>query len=174
MWQLMVSAPVIYFPYGFCTNKDSYCSNFLVLYLQVYASQEAETLAVHSLFTMQNTEALKRNLRNVQKRRVFAQRVTYIKIVQSASVDSYKNYSYIIDIVTSALRAYTKYNFWFLSLNRNLSSFGMSCFISSFSAELFTNHIPFVMVTAKEEIWRLMLLLKQSVGYGVARSLHVT
>jgi len=67
--------PAIYFPYGFCTNKGSYCSNFLALYLQVYASQEVETLAVHSLFTIQNTEAIKRNVR---KWRVYAQRVTYV------------------------------------------------------------------------------------------------
>ena len=74
-----MQAPVTYFPYGFCTSKDSYCSNFLALYLQVYVSQEAETLAVHSLLTtyIQNTEAIKRNLRNVRKRQVFAQRVTY-------------------------------------------------------------------------------------------------
>ena len=39
----------------------------------MYVSQEAETLAVHSY---KNTEAIKRNLRNLQKRRVFAQRVT--------------------------------------------------------------------------------------------------
>jgi len=49
-------------------------TNFLAL---VYVSQEAETLAVHSLFTIQNTETIKKNLRNVRKRRVFAQRVTY-------------------------------------------------------------------------------------------------
>ena len=61
--QALIQAPAIYLPYGFCTNKDSYCSNFLVLYFQVYVSQEAETLAVHSLFTIQNTEAIKRNLR---------------------------------------------------------------------------------------------------------------
>ena len=43
----------------------------------MYVSQEAETLAVHSLLTIQNTEAIKKNSRNVLKRRVFAQRVTY-------------------------------------------------------------------------------------------------
>ena len=32
-------------------------------------SQEAETLAVHSLLTIQNTEAIKKNLRNVRKGR---------------------------------------------------------------------------------------------------------
>jgi len=32
-----------------------------VLYLQVYVSQEAETFTVHSLFTIQNTEAIKWN-----------------------------------------------------------------------------------------------------------------
>ena len=37
-------------------------------------------MAVHSLFIMQNTEAIKRNLRNVQKRQVFAQRVTHIPV----------------------------------------------------------------------------------------------
>ena len=52
-------------------------SNFLALYLQVYASQEAETLAVHSLLTIQNTEIIKRNLKNVRKWQVFAQRVTW-------------------------------------------------------------------------------------------------
>ena len=71
-----MQAPAIYFLYGICTNKGSYCSNFLALYLQVYVLQDAETLAVHSLFTIQNTEAIKRNLKNVRKRRVFAQRVT--------------------------------------------------------------------------------------------------
>jgi len=71
----------MYFPYGFCTNKDSYCSNFLALYLQVYVSQEAETLAVHSLFTIQNTEAIKRDSRNVRKRWVFVQRVKYIFVI---------------------------------------------------------------------------------------------
>ena len=30
----------------------------------MYVSQEAETLAVHSLFTIQNTEAIKRNVKN--------------------------------------------------------------------------------------------------------------
>jgi len=27
----IIQMPVIYFPYGFCTNKDSYCSKFLAL-----------------------------------------------------------------------------------------------------------------------------------------------
>ena len=43
----------------------------------MYVSQEAETLAVHSLLTIQDTDVIKRNSRNVRKRRVFAQRVTY-------------------------------------------------------------------------------------------------
>jgi len=50
----------------------------VVLQLQVYVSQEAETLAVHSLLTIQNIDAIKRN---VQKWWVFAQRVTTIKLV---------------------------------------------------------------------------------------------
>ena len=44
----------------------------------MYVSQEAEILGVHSLLTIQDTEAIKRNSRNVRKRRVFAQRVTFI------------------------------------------------------------------------------------------------
>ena len=40
-------------------------------------SQEVETLTVHSLFTIQSTEAVKKILRNVRKRWVFAQWVTY-------------------------------------------------------------------------------------------------
>ena len=40
-------------------------------------TKEAETLAIHSLLTVQNTEAIKKNLRNVQKQWVFAQQVTY-------------------------------------------------------------------------------------------------
>ena len=61
----IIQVPAIYFPYGFCTNEDSYCSNFLALYLQVYESQEAETLAVHSLFTIQNPQTIKRHLSNL-------------------------------------------------------------------------------------------------------------
>ena len=44
----------------------------------MYVSQEAETLSVHSLLIIQDTEAIKRNSRIVQKRRVFAQQVTYV------------------------------------------------------------------------------------------------
>jgi len=40
-------------------------------------SQEVETLTVHSLFTIQSTEAVKKILRNVRKWWVFAQWVTY-------------------------------------------------------------------------------------------------
>ena len=40
--------------------------------------QEAETLAVHSLLTIKNTETIKKNLTNMQKWRVFDQRVTYL------------------------------------------------------------------------------------------------
>jgi len=47
-----------------------------ILTVPVYVSQEAETLAVHSLFTMQNTEAIKKEFKECVKRRVFAQRVT--------------------------------------------------------------------------------------------------
>ena len=46
----------------------------------MYVSQEAETLAVHSLLTIQDTEAIKRNLRNLRKQWVFAQRVTYFDL----------------------------------------------------------------------------------------------
>ena len=42
--------------------------------------QEAETLAVHSLLTIKNTETIKKNLTNVQKWRVFDQRVTYLRV----------------------------------------------------------------------------------------------
>ena len=45
-------------------------------FFQVYESQEAETLAIHCLFTIQNTKAIKRNLTNVRKWRIFTQRVT--------------------------------------------------------------------------------------------------
>jgi len=51
----------------------------------VYVSQEAETLAVHSLLTIQDTEAIKRNSRNVRKRRAFAQRVTYATLMVESS-----------------------------------------------------------------------------------------
>ena len=44
----------------------------------MYVSQEAETFAVHSLLTKQDTEAIKRNSRNMRKQQVFAQRVTII------------------------------------------------------------------------------------------------
>ena len=44
----------------------------------MYVPQEAETFAVHPLLTIQDTEAIKWNLRNVQKWRGFAQRVTII------------------------------------------------------------------------------------------------
>ena len=49
-------------------------------------------MAVHSLFTIQNTEAIKRNLRDVRKRRVFAQWVTngliaYRRVLKKAGLN---------------------------------------------------------------------------------------
>ena len=62
----IIQAPAIYLLYGSVQIK-----------VLTSSAVSPETLAVHSLFTIQNTEAIKRNLRNVRKWRVFAQRVTY-------------------------------------------------------------------------------------------------
>ena len=57
----------------------------------MYVSQEAETLAVHFLLTIQDTEAIKRNSRNVRKRRVFTQRVTFMFIEDSYIAPNHTN-----------------------------------------------------------------------------------
>ena len=80
----------------------------------------------NSLFTIKNTEAIKRNLRNVQKRRVFTQRVTYIVPTANlfrAQVFSVKNYERRKYMPTCTYSCYNSYlNFCFLKPFFELSS----------------------------------------------------